>query len=304
MQAARRLLQVKNRLDVPMYAGSSEPIVDPNGVHTSTWVLDDQAVKVFDADNTAQYESRGSCTNSGVRFMRDQLSSGPVTILMMGPMTDVSCLLFNYPEVIDNVTLVALAGQAAHSPVQLNGKLLRDFNIYMDPVAAAYVISLDVKLTIFPWELTSIASKNATAVKLTRDTLLGSDKKHTSTESLNWILPAITARNKFWGSIVDSDFEGPFDNFLPYYILYPSQFTCQSKYLYVQQCDSGECAPGAFTTGQLFYASTYSGHNLNGTGRFSGTIAATRARKHNVCVKFANESSLHHFNASLVNNTY
>lgn len=100
------------------------------------------------------------CLNEGVRFMASQLRRGPVTILAIGPLTDVACLIQNFPSEARKITeVVAIMGR---SPAQsftigpVSG--LTDSNYVMDIRAAQVVLEQSsLPVTFITFTLTSSA---------------------------------------------------------------------------------------------------------------------------------------------------
>jgi pyrimidine-specific ribonucleoside hydrolase len=74
------------------------------------------------------------CVNDGVRFMAAQLRERRLTILAIGPLTDVACLVLNYPrEAAKIAEVVAIMGRRPGEEFAIGGKTgLTDFNYVMD----------------------------------------------------------------------------------------------------------------------------------------------------------------------------
>ena len=143
MLVARQIAHVlKGRTDIPIRPGAS----DPGGQTLNP------APSSFEASPVPIVGPRGSfaaaCRNAGVRLLERSIhrGRGPVTILALGPLTDVACLLQTAPRStlrkIDEI--IALASQVEGESLQINGKVVNDFNARIDPLAATLLLAADV----------------------------------------------------------------------------------------------------------------------------------------------------------------
>ncbi|MCP4384903.1 MAG: hypothetical protein GY798_26405 [Hyphomicrobiales bacterium] len=100
-----------------------------------------------------------ACLNQGVRFMADELRSAqtPVTILAIGPLTDLACLAMNLPDAADRIEwAVVIGGRNAHQPFEIAGTRFGDFNLIVDMPAVKYLLTETAILIRFmPFGLTS-----------------------------------------------------------------------------------------------------------------------------------------------------
>jgi inosine-uridine nucleoside N-ribohydrolase len=123
-----------------------------------------------------------SCKNQGVETMEkkiDEALKGDYTIDMLGigPMTDFACLLLNIEEnkMIAIEKLVLLIGQEAGVPFGSGDATGRDFNMVLDPLGAAIVLSFSEQIPIVLMEfvLTGSTSGNSDlALLFSNDTFL------------------------------------------------------------------------------------------------------------------------------------
>ena len=67
-------------------------------------------------------------------------SENPMTIIAIGPLTNIAILLSTYPEVTDYIKEIVLMGG---STGRGNVTPLAEFNIYCDPEAAQVVFNSD-----------------------------------------------------------------------------------------------------------------------------------------------------------------
>jgi len=119
-------------------------------------------------------------SDNGVRFLKDRImeSSGDVTILALGPLTNIARLFMEYPEVKSHISKISIMGGGLSRG---NETMAAEFNIYVDPEAADIVFragipiimsGLDVtdKAQIYPEEWDVLRCRGA-ASKLTAELL-------------------------------------------------------------------------------------------------------------------------------------
>ena len=77
-------------------------------------------------------------------------SENPMTIIAIGPLTNIAILLSTYPEVTDYIKEIVLMGG---STGRGNVTPLAEFNIYCDPEAAQVVFNSGLPLTMIGLDL-------------------------------------------------------------------------------------------------------------------------------------------------------
>jgi purine nucleosidase len=75
----------------------------------------------------------------------------PLTLAAIGPLTNLATLLQRHPDVVENIERVVIMGGASFEG---NVTAAAEFNIWVDPEAAAIVFAGDWKLDIMPLDLT------------------------------------------------------------------------------------------------------------------------------------------------------
>ncbi len=82
---------------------------------------------------------------SAVEYLKEQLlnSKEKITLVALGPLTNIAQLLISYPEVIKHIDVISIMGGSLYS-----GNILpkAEFNIYHDPEAAKIVFNSGVKI--------------------------------------------------------------------------------------------------------------------------------------------------------------
>jgi hypothetical protein len=170
------------------------------------------------------------------------LSPQPVTLLALGPLTDVACLLSIASDpVLDNIReIIIVASQQEGESLQINGLVVNDFNFRMDPIAGALLLDLSrttkVPLRFMSFSLTGQTSQTADVIPFDVDNYPGPEEPDAaSEESFAWLLAAAAPRNEFWSGIFGTP-EGPFDQYALSAAIRPDLFDCQPALAYVQQC--------------------------------------------------------------------
>lgn len=172
-----------------------------------------------------------SCQNRGVLAMQDALETAlkkgyTMDILGIGPMTDIACLLLHMDgtktmKAIRN--LVLLIGQEAGVPIPRG---IRDFNMVMDPLAAAILLSFSHKVSIV---LMQVGLTFQTQPFAPRSIQFRQNIDLNVSQTLPFLFQARKSGQPN---------EGPFDQYTVAYSLHPEWFDCTpSLPAYVIQCD-------------------------------------------------------------------
>lgn len=138
---ALRLLAYFDK-EVPVAKGAAEPLirpaVDASDIHGAT------GMEGFDfpEPNTDLLLSKNA-----VEAMRDVLMAAeePITIMPIGPLTNIALLLKVYPEVKAHIAQIVLMGG---SVTRGNKGVMSEFNICVDPEAAKIVLDSGLKITM------------------------------------------------------------------------------------------------------------------------------------------------------------
>jgi inosine-uridine nucleoside N-ribohydrolase len=165
-----------------------------------------------------------------------------VTILALGPLTDVACLLHtSKPNVLRKIhEIIAIASRLEGESVQINGLVVNDFNFRMDPVAGTLLLAAagrsDVPVRLMTFNLTGQTSQADSLIPFTSDSYPGPPTSRPQDErSFAWLLEAAEPRNVFWSGIFGTD-QGPFDQYAVMAAIEPELFDCRPALAYVQQC--------------------------------------------------------------------
>ncbi len=144
---ALRLVEIAGRPDVPVAAGASHPLlrrlVTSGHVHGANGLggVDFGAAKIKPVRETAPEIIR--------RIVRE--SPGEITIVAVGPLTNVALALRSDPELAAMIPQIAIMGGSLSGG---NITPAAEFNLYVDPEAARIVFDAQIPLTMVGLDVT------------------------------------------------------------------------------------------------------------------------------------------------------
>ncbi|GGH12112.1 ribonucleoside hydrolase RihC [Paenibacillus segetis] len=138
---ALRLLKFFNK-NVPVALGADRPLIkapiDASDIHGST------GMDGFDFEEpTEDLVLKENAVNAMHRVIMD--SKEPITLVPIGPLTNIALLLKMYPEVKENIAEIVLMGG---STGRGNAGVMAEFNIFADPEAAKIVFQSNLPLVM------------------------------------------------------------------------------------------------------------------------------------------------------------
>lgn len=169
-----------------------------------------------------------AATAPGVSDLREALEAGPLTILALGPLTNIAAALDGRPDLKPNLSrIIAVMG---HRPGHLfhpaegdgagalfgHGPIFRDLNFSMDPDAAKRVLALDLPLVLVPYD--AARSVMITGADLDRLSSQGAVFNNLSQSARAWLA--------FWNDDIGLPGFYPFDWVAAAQIANPRLFGC------------------------------------------------------------------------------
>ena len=146
---ARIVCELAGRTDIPVFSGADSPLkrrlVTAEHVHGKTG-LDGPPL----ADPTMALQDRHA-----VDFLIETLRrepSGSVTLVPIGPLTNVGLALQRAPDIAHRIAEIVLMGGAYFEVGNITPAA--EFNIYVDPEAADIVFKSGIPLTVMPLDVT------------------------------------------------------------------------------------------------------------------------------------------------------
>ena len=190
--------------DIPVHRGASQPllsdIVDASDVHGESGMEGYTFPEINESDLDSTH---------AVEAMRDVLlkSETPITLIPIGPLTNIALLLLTYPEVKTFIKEIVLMGGSASRG---NVTPLAEFNIYCDSEAAQIVFNSGLPLTMIGLDVARSSS-------LTHDTI----------NELNSINDTGKMLHQLFKHYRGDDFEkgiNVYDAYTLLYLLHPEHF--------------------------------------------------------------------------------
>lgn len=184
-------------------------------------------VPVF-VGHTAPVSEDAGPTSPGAMALQAALEDGPLTILAIGPLTNVASALNDRPELRANVTrLVAVMG---HQPGHLfhptegrgtgaawgHGPIFRDLNLSVDPGAVRAVLAMDLAVTLIPYDAATGTMITAADLDLLEGQ--GSAMARVSQTARDWLA--------FWNDDIGLPGFYPFDWVAAGFLMEPQLFHC------------------------------------------------------------------------------
>jgi len=138
------------KADIPLAMGQVGPLVKP--MQTAPEAHGDSGMDgpYFDG---ADYPI---ASTNGVQFLAEKIlsSKDKVTLVALGPLTNIALLIKNYPEVLPQIEEISLMGGGIHHG---NQTALAEFNIYVDPDAAEIVFQSEIPIIMSGLDVTEKA---------------------------------------------------------------------------------------------------------------------------------------------------
>lgn len=156
VENALRLVQLAGKSNIPVACGKETPL---EGNHTFPEDWRTFADRFNNRDLPAAENPNPDM--DAVTLMRSILttSAEPVTLLTLGPVTNIADLLRTDPQAANRVKMVYVMGGAVEVPGNLayfiEGNKAAEWNIYVDPLAAQEMLASGIPVTLVPLDATN-----------------------------------------------------------------------------------------------------------------------------------------------------
>lgn len=158
---ARAVLELAERTDIPVYAGCPRPMaphrIDAAHVHGETGlgslVLPEPSIPLRE--------------KHGVVYLIETLRQAPpksVTVCAIAPLTNIAAALVMAPDIADGIAELVIMGGGTRG----NITPAAEFNIHVDPQAAAIVFEAGLPITLIPLDVTSLTPSTPVRVEAMR----------------------------------------------------------------------------------------------------------------------------------------
>jgi inosine-uridine nucleoside N-ribohydrolase len=153
---ALRLLDIAGRTDVPVFPGATRPLLrDPTCIRERLDGRRRQSAERF-WDLAPLDPPKGSTAKGrAAEFIADTVRSRPgeVTVVAIGPCTNVATALLLDPGVVTSVAEIVVMGGAIRVPGLVTPAV--EFNVGYDPEAVAVVLGSGAPVTLVPLDVTT-----------------------------------------------------------------------------------------------------------------------------------------------------
>ncbi|MGI8958303.1 MAG: nucleoside hydrolase [Bryobacteraceae bacterium] len=207
-------------------------VVFGNAPLSAAFPIGQRLVQDFGPQNLHVYRGASSAEELGKetdasRALVQALTHEQLTILAIGPATNIATVLENHPELSRQVKqIIAVAGRRPGQRFSASpaASPFRDFNFEMDPQAFRVLLNSRVPLVLVPWEISSKVWLRNTDLETIR----------ASNESLRWVVDAASDWIAHWKKEYGVDGFNPFDTLAIGYARAPSSFSCESLPVAIQ----------------------------------------------------------------------
>ncbi len=161
---ARIIRDLSGRVEVPVYAGCSRPMLRP--LQAAERVHGKSGLDGYDWDEPSAPPADGHA----VDFIVDTClaaDDGSITLCPVGPLTNVALAIVKEPGILPKIAEIAFMGGAAIIPGNVTP--VAEFNIHADPHAARIVLESGVKLVMFGLDVTHQAITTPERMAAIRD---------------------------------------------------------------------------------------------------------------------------------------
>ncbi len=272
----------------PVFKGALEPLAISNDVIWTGGINGDESLPQL-------------CINDGVEQMVSLLeqSDDTVTILALGPLTDIACVVLNFPEVLDKIEeLVFLGGRAPNEVLSYDfatDVVFTDFNISQDYRATEIVLeNTDIPFTFINFSISSSTLYTDDQIDSLGDTACSTRSQLLSRAS--------QARLEELAGLLDMDVMDTFDINASYYVAKPEMFICEDAGFDFVDCSIG--TPGVYNGDDNACA----GHGPDQSSSLNSESSQLwvdpsflgTSRTVNSCISYVNQTELKRFETGTI----
>jgi purine nucleosidase len=146
---ARKICELAGRPDVKVFAGADKPLV--RALVTAEYVHGKTGLDGPDLPDPVMPLQKQHAVDFIIDTLRNE-PSGSVTLCPLGPLTNVALALAKAPDIASRIAEIVLMGGGCFEGGNITP--VAEFNIYVDPQAAAAVFESGIKLTMVPLDCT------------------------------------------------------------------------------------------------------------------------------------------------------
>lgn len=168
------------------------------------------------------------------------LERGPLTIVSLGPLTNVAATLHRRPDLAGNIGLLVTVmgrrpghvfhpaeGKSSRGILLGHGPVFRDFNFSKDRTAASVVLKLVERISLTPYAA-------AREVMLTRQDIA---RMTSGPHAAAWLAEKTEPWLDYWENDIGLPGFYPFDALAALYVLHPQHFNCAKAVAWIAEDD-------------------------------------------------------------------
>ena len=145
---ALKILELTGRVEVPVAKGADKPL---RGSYRPSTILHG-ADGLGNTDLPLPKIKEQPIEAAELILSEAERSDGPLTLIQLGPLTNLATALQKVPEIVDSLEEVVVMGGAINVPG--NVASTAEFNIHLDPEAARIVFDSGLRITLVPLDVT------------------------------------------------------------------------------------------------------------------------------------------------------
>lgn len=163
---ARKALELAGRTETPVYAGASAPLLRP--LITAEYVHGRTGFDGYDLPDPVMPLAEGFAPEVIVDLVMSR-EKGAVTLCCLAPLTNIALALAKEPRLAGHLKEIVIMGGSYSEGGNVTPAA--EFNVYVDPEAAARVLQCGARITMIPLDCTHQA--RTTNVRLEKLRALG-----------------------------------------------------------------------------------------------------------------------------------
>lgn len=199
-------------------------VVFGNAPLDQAYPIAQEIVKRFGPPDLPVYKGAFRARDLGVETpasaaIADALRNEPLTLLVLGPATNIATVIRRHPELVPRIVrVIAVAGRRPGQKFRTSEEMtpFRDFNFELDPDAFRVLLDTGVPLVLAPWEISS-------KIWLNEDDLNALSK---TDRQLDFLIEPARDWLAVWRRDLKAPGFNPFDTLAAGYAIAPDQFRC------------------------------------------------------------------------------